>query len=449
MQGRNTVEEVLCLSSQRAYTVFHRNREESNVLSDIVVAHPTSIAMIKTVWTSQVFHFGIETANRTKREHFVLKLWLSTCHSDLDTVFLNIDSLIQGQIAEIKYTLQISKLKKKYGKSHSLPCACELVHRCQYLIPIREEDVDIFWRKLEIGYDILEEHDRDMDFEMRDLTSLIHEISIGPISKVREVRRLIKGVISPVLPEDSCQPLTTPPETAVTKGRRKTNSVKRDKSHWEYVFIAHMKIRKSSDSGSGPSPRGRGRPPRNGRNRDRDVTAKNVVGEGNCGFRIVSNFLFGDENHWVEIRRRMCFNLHHRMNVYVQLFGSVECVTELIRKMNWEEGSMPADYWMDTPDQLYVIANTFNLYVVFLARLGSTTVLPLVSNMDGNARTIFIGFIEEQEHFIQLHLQDGCPLPSLLVQWEYYRDVRVSGWAVPYRNWILDWVTGYPEMYPP
>ncbi|KAI5660107.1 hypothetical protein M9H77_28900 [Catharanthus roseus] len=48
MQGRNTVEEVLCLSTQRGYTIFHRNREESNVLSDIVIAHPTSIAMIRT-----------------------------------------------------------------------------------------------------------------------------------------------------------------------------------------------------------------------------------------------------------------------------------------------------------------------------------------------------------------------------------------------------------------
>ncbi|KAI5680598.1 hypothetical protein M9H77_01825 [Catharanthus roseus] len=48
MQERNTVEEVLCLSAERGYTVFHRNREKSNVLSDIVVAHPTSIAMIRT-----------------------------------------------------------------------------------------------------------------------------------------------------------------------------------------------------------------------------------------------------------------------------------------------------------------------------------------------------------------------------------------------------------------
>ncbi|KAI5649005.1 hypothetical protein M9H77_35010 [Catharanthus roseus] len=48
MQGRNTVEEVLCLSAQRGYTVFYRNCEESNVLSDIVVAYLTSIAIIRT-----------------------------------------------------------------------------------------------------------------------------------------------------------------------------------------------------------------------------------------------------------------------------------------------------------------------------------------------------------------------------------------------------------------
>ncbi|KAI5683983.1 hypothetical protein M9H77_05211 [Catharanthus roseus] len=48
MQGRNTVKKVLCLSAKMGYTIFHRNREESNVLSDIVIAHPTSIAMIRT-----------------------------------------------------------------------------------------------------------------------------------------------------------------------------------------------------------------------------------------------------------------------------------------------------------------------------------------------------------------------------------------------------------------
>ncbi|KAI5681921.1 hypothetical protein M9H77_03149 [Catharanthus roseus] len=48
MQGRNTIEEVLCLSALRDYMVFYRNRDDSNMLNDIVVAHPTSIEMLRT-----------------------------------------------------------------------------------------------------------------------------------------------------------------------------------------------------------------------------------------------------------------------------------------------------------------------------------------------------------------------------------------------------------------
>ncbi|KAI5664378.1 hypothetical protein M9H77_23701 [Catharanthus roseus] len=167
------------------------------------------------------------------------------------------------------------------------------------------------------------------------------------LKKTRQMVEELGSVIHPVLPDDPWQLLSTPPsppspETAVTKGRRKINSTKRDKSHWEYVSFAHRKIGKSSgsvsgsgsgsSSGSNSSPRGRGRPPRSGRSRGRGRSSgrsslsivvspdspsvpfpfkneflgfmyqfiqnwKNVVGDGNCGFRVVSNFLFGDENH--------------------------------------------------------------------------------------------------------------------------------------------------------
>ncbi|KAI5666199.1 hypothetical protein M9H77_16052 [Catharanthus roseus] len=49
MQGRNTVEEVLCLSAQRDYTVFYRNCDDSKVLSDIIVAYSTSIEIMRTL----------------------------------------------------------------------------------------------------------------------------------------------------------------------------------------------------------------------------------------------------------------------------------------------------------------------------------------------------------------------------------------------------------------
>ncbi|KAI5674030.1 hypothetical protein M9H77_14394 [Catharanthus roseus] len=104
------------------------------------------------------------------------------------------------------------------------------------------------------------------------------------------MHRLAKEVLNLVLPEDLGVTLTSPPEVAVTKGRKKTDSTKRDKSHWEHVSIAHRKIQKSSGSvsgsgtgygslpgsGFGLGSRGRGRLPRaprkKGRGRDRGRT---------------------------------------------------------------------------------------------------------------------------------------------------------------------------------
>ncbi|KAI5649292.1 hypothetical protein M9H77_35297 [Catharanthus roseus] len=90
------------------------------------------INKLDEVWTSKVLHFGVETTNRTESEHSVLKLWLSTCHGDLDTVFFNIDSLIQGQIAEIKYSLEISTFKEKYG-AKSNPIVKNLCNNISHL----------------------------------------------------------------------------------------------------------------------------------------------------------------------------------------------------------------------------------------------------------------------------------------------------------------------------
>ncbi|KAI5658763.1 hypothetical protein M9H77_27556 [Catharanthus roseus] len=108
-----------------------------------------------------------------------------------------------------------------------------------------------------------------MDSKMRSLTDLLHQINTGPISNVREMRHLAKGVLNPVLPED----------LGSLKGGRRV----RDKSHWEHVSIAHRKIQKSSgfvsssDTGSGSLPgsgfgsrsRGREIPPRSPREKGR------------------------------------------------------------------------------------------------------------------------------------------------------------------------------------
>ncbi|KAI5683223.1 hypothetical protein M9H77_04451 [Catharanthus roseus] len=189
IQGQNTVEEVLCLSAQQGYTVFYRNYDDNNVLSDI--------------------------------------LWFSTCHGDLDTVFfnidslLNIDSLIESKIADIKSSLEYSRVKENFNAksnpilrnisnkishlalkkiwveikrapeiiddpknkcghyirtSHGLPCSCEFITRLSHMLPLQLVDIEAFWKTLEIGghHPSLQEKDMDMDSEMRALTDLLH-----------------------------------------------------------------------------------------------------------------------------------------------------------------------------------------------------------------------------------------------------------------------------------
>ncbi|KAI5667788.1 hypothetical protein M9H77_17641 [Catharanthus roseus] len=95
-----------------------------------------------------------------------------------------------------------------------------------------------------------------------------------------------------------------------------------------------------------------------------------VEGARNCGYRIVTYFVFGDEHQWLEVRRRICFELEHTPNMYVSLFGSVERYYELIHRTKWQEGLVPPAYWLDTPNSLYVIANAFkNLCTIVIDHL--------------------------------------------------------------------------------
>ncbi|KAI5681888.1 hypothetical protein M9H77_03116 [Catharanthus roseus] len=276
MQGRNMVEEVVCLSAQRDCTSMY-----NMPLLEVVGMTPTA----------RVLHFvGVETTNHAKSKHSVLKLWLLKCHGDLGTVFLNIDSLVEGQIADIKRSLEISRVKEKFNAKsnsilrnisnkinhlalkkiwvkikrapeiiedpknkcghymrilHGLPYSCELITRFAQMLPLQLKDIDI-------------------DFEMHALTNLLHQISTGPISKVREMHRLAKEVLNSILPEDSGMTLTSPLEVPALDPVR-----------------VRLRVLVQVPVGEGD------------RHEFLRVGVENVIGDGNCGYWVVADFMFG------------------------------------------------------------------------------------------------------------------------------------------------------------
>ncbi|KAI5659020.1 hypothetical protein M9H77_27813 [Catharanthus roseus] len=207
----------------KSYHMLCRRHIDQNVLANL-------IEMIKDEEVAS----RVATMNCVESEHSVLKLWLSTSHGDLDTVFLNIESLIKGQIVEIKSSLEFSRLKENFS-AKSNPILMDISNKISHLalkkIRVEIKRVpeiinDPMNKTLEIGADIPSAQAQDMDSEMRDLASLLDRICTSDISKVKEMMRLKKGVLSPVLPEDPGTTLTILPEYTTTKGRRKRTQPK-------------------------------------------------------------------------------------------------------------------------------------------------------------------------------------------------------------------------------
>ncbi|KAI5652742.1 hypothetical protein M9H77_29929 [Catharanthus roseus] len=113
----------------------------------------------------------------------------------------------------------------------------------------------------------------------------------------------------------------------------------------------------------------------------------------------------------------MLYELEPLTNLCVNLVGSEERVNKLVHRLNWlVDGPSSYVHWFKIPDLLYIVANAFNLCVILIAQLGSTTALSLYSYSDRPEGTLVIGFLTEERHFIQLQLNDMCPIPPLHVQ---------------------------------
>ncbi|KAI5667815.1 hypothetical protein M9H77_17668 [Catharanthus roseus] len=92
----------------------------------------------------------------------------------------------------------------------------------------------------------------------------------------------------------------------------------------------------------------------------------------------------------------MLYELEHSTNVYLNLVGSAEHVNRLVHRIRWQDGPASYEHWLETPNSLYAIANSFHLCVILITQLCSTTTLPLYSYLDrpgGTLCRISIGFL--------------------------------------------------------
>ncbi|XP_068486332.1 uncharacterized protein [Phaseolus vulgaris] len=330
--------------------------------------------------------------------------------------------------------------------THGLPCACQLASFGVGSIPLKS--VHVMWTRLSFEDIATEQSSSELsiDKEFEVIAKQFKELDVA--GKVN-----IKSKLQDIaFPEKTS--IYTPDHKVKTKGAVKMSrptkfmrSTKRIPSYFEHVDFLHSQhdscASKKSNEESLPEivpakcipfldqfPVGY---------HPYIVDVVDVKADGHCGYRAVAAQLGMGEESWVVVRMNLLKELSEWRQEYVQLFGGDDRYEYLKKSLLVEHMSMAGtDKWMTIPDMGYVIANRYNVILVSLSMLQSLSIFPLRTQAPSNFRQhriIAIGHVHGN-HFVQVKLKDGCPIPPTDILWASHRYPAAQTWSTYYTSRI-------------
>ncbi|GFS38058.1 P-loop containing nucleoside triphosphate hydrolases superfamily protein [Actinidia rufa] len=165
---------------------------------------------------------------------------------------------------------------------------------------------------------------------------------------------------------------------------------------------------------------------------------KDVLFDGNCGFRAIAGLMnIGEEDGWVQVRRDLLTELNLHVDDYKIMYGGQRRIDELTHCLSWFNGRPKMDRWMTMPDMGHLIASRYNVVLYHLSNKQCLTFLPLRSLPipAASRREITIGFINNN-HFVEVFLLPDHPVPPVASSWTRYRYQRAQGWDTTYNRQI-------------
>ncbi|KAI5387086.1 hypothetical protein KIW84_073298 [Lathyrus oleraceus] len=331
--------------------------------------------------------------------------------------------------------------------SYGLPCACELgrYRVGGILIPI--DAVHVHWRKLtmEVELEIGEDDGSEVD-----MTAAMDELwrrfrSLDVIGK-RALRSRVCELAYPTMTT-----LCPPPEKIKTKGGVKKKGKKpadydvyRDPSYHEYVDKASQSSQRQSQPSqtskkiklSKKQPQFIVQFPNHIRSYIEDVV--NVESDGNCGFRVIASLHGYGEDAWPMVRRELGLEIidKDRSTLYDKLFSNrLSAVRESLMIESF--GSQPPEKWMSLPDMGYLIVNRYNVVLVCLGN-PCITFFPMTSSHSPNVSIYCIGFVN-QNHWVQVNMKEGFPLPPVTLDWKKFRSHIATTWMLGFAGRMQHW----------
>ncbi|MBW0559834.1 hypothetical protein O181_099549, partial [Austropuccinia psidii MF-1] len=146
--------------------------------------------------------------------------------------------------------------------------------------------------------------------------------------------------------------------------------------------------------------------------------AINVQGDGNCGYRTVSHFIYKTQDQWADVRGDLAEEIHQNQDLYEAMNTLIPSVSSYLERIEWYEdvGQAPKRKWMSMPDMGDPIANKYKRPVFFYSTAQYFSFFPYFCPPNDNP-PIFICFLNSCAHFVPLDIiiSKAYPVPPITV----------------------------------
>ncbi|XP_021762236.1 uncharacterized protein LOC110727010 [Chenopodium quinoa] len=302
-----------------------------------------------TFWTNQVLHIGNTSNCRVESQHSAAKTWFESLTSSLDTVWARVHCHIGYQIIAIRNGLEASRSKigEKYRQLPLSRINGKVSQHCLKVLDDetrRTRQIHPFWKTLVVGVDI-PVFVNDSTEEATHFRSLVDEVIGSDPVVLRNVSRIIEEELHP----DHTN-LEEPHVNHNVRGQRRNNDTRRDPCYIEHVNRRHTQ-RGTQQTGT-----------TSGSMLPYITAWKDVIGDGNYGFRCVSDFFFGDQEQWFTARETIANEVASHPTLYERIYG-IGRVWMNVERIRWDGGAVDSRHWIVAIQDLFPIATWFNARV--------------------------------------------------------------------------------------
>ncbi|KAL7596923.1 hypothetical protein Lser_V15G30595 [Lactuca serriola] len=170
---------------------------------------------------------------------------------------------------------------------------------------------------------------------------------------------------------------------------------------------------------------------------------QNVRGDGNCGFRAIAACLGYSEDNWRQIRLDLQNELLAHPAEYAQIFDYD--LNTIHHSLNFNGSHFaPTDHWLIMPATSFLIANKYNVIVIFLSKDSPSTCFPLwLGPQDISTHRVVVIALVRGDHYVKVDLHGGYPMPTILPLWRHNRSSRSAGWETVYAARLNSYISPF------